>query len=269
MKVSIIIPCYNSSKFFDRLKASILNYLNNNDYEIIFINDKSSCEEKILFLNFLNELNAINVSYIENDVNLGASISRKKAVNKSKGKYIAFLDSDDAWHMGKIALQYDLMEKCNIDILGGLTNVVEDGEFIVINKEDIRNAEVKKLNFLNFLFKNYYSTPSVMVKRDVILDENFSDEFRYSEDYECWRRIAFKYNAYFMLESYTYSFKHPYISDTNSLSTNLIQMSLGELKGLFFLFKKKMPIYLYFMVFFAIIFSFLKALRRMIQSYIG
>ena len=60
----------------------------------------------------------------------------------------------------------------------------------------MNNDGLKKLNFNNFLFKNYYSTPSVMVKRSVILKENFSDQMRYSEDFECWRRIKMKLNFY-------------------------------------------------------------------------
>lgn len=268
MKVSIIIPCYNSSQYFSRIKFSIEQYLNDIDYEIIFVNDNSSPDEGLLLLKFIEELNAINIVYIENNTNLGASVSRKKAVEKSKSKYIAFLDSDDAWHKEKILLQYELMEKFSIDILGGLTNVININEFELINNKSVNDIKITKLNFVNFLFKNYYSTPSVMVKRDIMLDENFSEELRYSEDYECWRRVAFKYNSYFMSESYTYSFKHSYISNINSLSTNLIQMSIGELKGLFFLLKKKMQIHLYLLVFFAIFFSFLKALKRLLQFYI-
>lgn len=238
------------------------------DYEIIIVNDNSSPDEKKILMKFLSELDSKNIVYIENRVNLGASISRKIAVEISRAKYIAFLDSDDAWHKDKISLQYSLMEKYNIDILGGLTNVIDINSFELINENNINNINLKKLSFLNFLFKNYYSTPSVMVKRDVIIDENFSDKLRYSEDYECWRRIALKYNAYFMSESGTYSFKHSYISDTNSLSTNLVKMSIGELKGLLFIFSKKISLYLYIVVFFAIIYSFLKALRRLLQSYI-
>ena len=267
MKVSIIIPCYNSSNYFENLKSSISPYLNDSDYEIIFIDDCSLLSEKEILKKFINELDSKNILLVFNEVNLGVSISRRKCVELARGKYIAFLDSDDAWHKDKIRYQFEVMEDLDIDILGGYTNVINISQFDILNKKNINmnNDGLKKLNFNNFLFKNYYSTPSVMVKRSVILKENFSDQMRYSEDFECWRRISLNHISYFMTESYTYSFKHSYLSSSSSLSSNLLKMSLGELKGLFLSFKMKLNFYQYILLMVSIVISVLKSFKRLVH----
>ncbi len=267
MKVSIVIPYYNSSIFFKTIYFSIEEYLNDSNYEIIFIDDNSLNLEREKLSDFIGSLNAKNVVLLINEINLGASSTRKKGVNFASGKYIAFLDADDAWHKNKLKFQYDLMEKMSIDILGGRINIIDFENLKYFNENEILEIQVKEINFNKFLFKNYYSTPSVMVLKNVILSENFSDGLRYSEDYDCWRRISLRYKAYFMDNSYTYSFKHDYLSSGNSLSSNLLKMSIGELKGLILLFKKKLLLYQYLLIISATMYSVLKALRRILKSY--
>lgn len=267
MKVSIIIPCYNSSIHFENLKLCISLYLNDFDYEIIFIDDCSSSIEKETLKKFIIQLDSKNIISVFNEVNLGASVSRRKCVELARGKYIAFLDSDDAWHREKIRYQFKVMEDLDIDILGGYTNVINNSQFEIINQTEINinHQKLRKINFNNFLFKNYYSTPSVMVRRSVILKENFSDKLRYSEDFECWRRISLNHTSYFMTESYTYSFKHSYLSTSSSLSSNLIKMSLGELRGFFLAFKMELNFHQYILLIIAISVSMLKSLKRLVH----
>ena len=55
--------------------------------------------------------NENRVKIIKNDKNLGAGYSRNKGIQKSSGKYIAFLDADDVWDISKISKQLNYMEK--------------------------------------------------------------------------------------------------------------------------------------------------------------
>lgn len=51
------------------------------------------------------------IRLIQNTENSGAAISRNKGLKLAKGKYVAFLDSDDIWADEKFSIQVDFMEK--------------------------------------------------------------------------------------------------------------------------------------------------------------
>lgn len=267
--VSIVIPYFNSSKYLYRTKFSINDYLNRNDVEIIFIDDASDSNESELLVDFIGFLNSNNVRYFKNTFNVGASKSRQNGVKYACGKYIAFLDSDDAWAPNKLDYQLGIMENNNIAITGCLTKLMVNEN---LNKDFFENIKLSYkfefVSFKKFLFKNYFSTPSVIVLRKAILENNFSNELRYSEDYECWRRILSKYNGAIIEDLGVFSFKHSYISN-EGLSSNVALMSKFELIGLFnifynsgidFKYKLLLPI--------ALFFSCLKSLKRLLFYYV-
>lgn len=266
--LTVVMPCYNAGNTILRAIDSIViqDVL---PEKLIIINDCSTDNTLEVLAGFLNKNLKFEVEVINLKVNKGASYARRIGCEKTQSKYIAFLDSDDAWHREKIKKQLYYMEKYNIDILGGIVVVTTEKKLSNINSFslDSNDLTVRKISGIKFLFKNYYSTPSVIVRKKVILDENFSKFLRYSEDYECWRRIAFKYKAYFMNNSLTYSFKHSYISDSGSLSSNLYKMTYGEIKGLLLFYKKNFNLVMSLLTLFAIIFSILKAVRRLMQYY--
>ncbi|OTG80192.1 hypothetical protein B9T33_09755 [Acinetobacter sp. ANC 5054] len=267
--VSIVIPYFNSSKYLYRTKFSINDYLNRNDVEIIFIDDASDNEESELLVNFISLLNSNNIQYFKNEFNVGASKSRQYGVKRASGKYVAFLDSDDAWAPNKLDYQFDIMEKNNIAITGCLTRLILN-ENLNINFFEKRKLlyKFKIVGFNHFLFKNYFSTPSVMVLREAILENNFSNEFRYSEDYECWRRILIKYNGAIIEDLGIFSFKHSYISN-EGLSSNVLLMSKFELVGLFNIFYNSRVDFKYKLLLpIALSFSCMKSLKRLFFYYL-
>lgn len=270
MKVSIVIPYFNSSKYLKIILFSIQDYINREDIEIIFVDDCSSFNESNSLQFFIQSLDAINVLYKKNEINLGASKSRKEGVLLSKGKYIAFLDSDDAWVPGKIDYQFEIMEKNNLVITGCLTRFIEEND---LNSDFIKSWKFsftyKPINFFNFLFKNFFSTPSVMVLRNSILENNFSDKLRYAEDYECWRRVLSAHKGAVISDLGVFSFKHSYISK-EGLSSNIFKMSIYELVGLFWIFSNSSIDFKYKLILpSAITYSFFKSLRRFFLYYLS
>ena len=91
-KVSVIIPYYKNLKYIDQSIISVMkqNYKN---IEILIIYDDSNKDELKILKKKYKKKNKISI--IENKNNLGAALSRNKGIKKSKGYYIAFLDSDD------------------------------------------------------------------------------------------------------------------------------------------------------------------------------
>ena len=88
----------------------------------------------------------------------GASIARNMAINKARGRYIAFLDGDDLWLPSKLRKQIDFMIKN--DYAFTYTNYyVAKGEFNS-RKDEISNLEIKtcppEITYNNLLNKNHF-----------------------------------------------------------------------------------------------------------------
>ena len=109
--VSIITPCYNSSKFIEDCINSVLAQTYTN-WEMIIVDDFSTdnSKEKITVLSE----NDTRIKTIFLDKNIGAAKARNIAISKAKGKYIAFLDSDDLWMPTKLEAQIYFMQKKDI-----------------------------------------------------------------------------------------------------------------------------------------------------------
>lgn len=105
--VSIIMPSYNTAAYIADSIASVLaqTYIN---WELIIVDDCSSDETDIVVLPFLKDN---RVHYLKNERNSGAAVSRNRALSEAKGRYIAFLDSDDLWLPDKLAHQIAFMQE--------------------------------------------------------------------------------------------------------------------------------------------------------------
>ena len=75
-----------------------------------------------------------NKKIIVNKKNLGVATSRNIAIKNSKGKYIAFIDSDDIWHRNKLLHQINIMEKSKIDLSYTSYDVVDKRNKLIKKK---------------------------------------------------------------------------------------------------------------------------------------
>ena len=109
--VSVITPMYNSQKFIDETILSVLKqtYIK---WEMLIIDDGSKDNSIEIVKKYSNTDNRIKL--IENKINKGASLSRNIGIEKSSGRYIAFLDSDDVWYPKKLAEQIKFMNDENV-----------------------------------------------------------------------------------------------------------------------------------------------------------
>lgn len=104
--VSIIMPAYNCSDFIGATINSVLTQTYNN-YEIIIVDDCSTDDTSRIVLEYSKKDD--RVKYHKLKENSGAAFARNTAVELAKGKYIAFLDSDDLWKPNKLEKQIEFM----------------------------------------------------------------------------------------------------------------------------------------------------------------
>ena len=103
--VSIIMPSYNCGRFVRETIESVLAQTYSN-WELLFVDDCSTDETEIIVCSF----NDSRIHYFKNEQNSGAAISRNRALREAKGRWIAFLDSDDLWLPEKLEHQIRFME---------------------------------------------------------------------------------------------------------------------------------------------------------------
>ena len=103
--VSIVMPSYNTSIYISETIESVL--LQTYPYwELIIVDDGSTDDTDNIVKPFLDDR---RIKYLKNDRNSGAAVSRNRALKEAKGKWIAFLDSDDLWLPEKLEKQLQFM----------------------------------------------------------------------------------------------------------------------------------------------------------------
>ncbi|MCH8171215.1 MAG: glycosyltransferase family 2 protein [Bacteroidetes bacterium] len=106
--ISVVIPSYNSSEFIRETIESVLNQTYKN-FEIIVVDDESSDNTVSILKDLSNKNKRIN--YYQIPHNGRPSVPRNYGVEKSNGKFVAFLDADDIWVENKLKKQISEFEK--------------------------------------------------------------------------------------------------------------------------------------------------------------
>lgn len=268
MFLSIIIPFYNNTAYLNRLFITLEDYINR-DCEIIIIDDNSSLTAHYALIEKVESYNANNIRVLRNEKNYGPSFSRQLGVNIALGSFIAFLDADDGWLKNRAFILCNLMLEKNIDICGGGHHQIDAKHFFDIRNKKLGSFKnIESLSFLNFLFKNYYATSSVIIRKEIFSVDSFNTKLRFSEDYEFWRRVVLNRNALLLEPSGSLCFKHVYVPDNNNLglSSQTKKMLKSEIYGILMLISNSnVPKSLKFLVLPAVLFSILKYFKRIIH----
>jgi teichuronic acid biosynthesis glycosyltransferase TuaG len=107
--IDIIMPNYNKGKFIKEAVQSVVNQTYKN-WTLYIVDDNSNDESKRVLKKFKNN-KKIRFFFLKN--NKGPSYCRNLILNRSKSKFVAFLDSDDYWTKDKLKFQLKFMIKHN------------------------------------------------------------------------------------------------------------------------------------------------------------
>lgn len=127
-KVSVIVPVYNVEKFLHRCLDSIFSQTYQ-DFELICINDCSPDNSREILQSYKEKFPE-QLIILDNEKNVGQGMSRKKAIDISKGEYLSFVDSDDYIALDYLETYVNEMESNDCDVaVAGYTNDI-DGKFV-------------------------------------------------------------------------------------------------------------------------------------------
>jgi glycosyltransferase involved in cell wall biosynthesis len=185
--VSVIIPTYNRAWI---VKESILSVLAQTfqDFELIVVDDGSTDHTLSILDEFQDRIEVIHQK------NSGVSAARNHGVAAAKGKLIAFLDSDDLWMPGKLAIQTEFLAS-NPDIRICQTDEIWIRNGCRINPKKYHKKPSGEI-FLPSLALCLVSPSAVMMEKDFFaLMGGFDETLPACEDYDFWLRIGCKYHV--------------------------------------------------------------------------
>ena len=148
--ISVIVPVYNVEKYLRPCVESILEQTYKN-IEVILVNDGSTDKSKAICLELAEKDKRI--SYYEK-ANSGLSDTRNVGLEKAKGEYIAFVDSDDLLAPNAVRTLYELCRKYDTGIAVGKISHFVDGEQPYYKTQTRENVFGKDEAICNFLYSH-------------------------------------------------------------------------------------------------------------------
>jgi glycosyltransferase involved in cell wall biosynthesis len=192
--VSVIIPTYNREKLLKRCIKSVLNQSYEN-FEIVVVDNYSDDDTA----NLIHDINSDRIRFFQINNEGVIAKSRNFGIKKAKGKYVAFLDSDDWWDKHKLKLCLNYMSDYDF-VYHNMKQVQGDKE------KNLRMRSINKPYFDDLIINgNAIMTSSVVTKKEVLINANLFNEseiYRGWEDYELWLKIAKNDYCFMRLNSF-------------------------------------------------------------------
>lgn len=211
MKVSVIVPAYNTGKYIKRCLTSLLNQTYKN-IEIIVVNDGSTD-------NTLDIVKKFNVKVIDQENSGGASSPRNVGIKNSTGDYITFVDSDDYVSSNYIESIVNIINDYSYDIIETplLFEFYKKNKLLTYTEYKLK-SDRKSLNFSKEYFNNELRyVIGVFYKREVLENIYFDEDIRCYEDNMFNLKVKFNSKSYYF---YSKCFYH-YVQNLSSLSKEI------------------------------------------------
>jgi glycosyltransferase involved in cell wall biosynthesis len=223
VSVSVVIPCFRSKETIRRAVASVARQTLV-PAELILIDDASGNGTLTTLRDLQREFGERWVRIIALPSNSGPAGARNAGWDAASGKYIAFLDADDAWHPRKTEIQHAFMEAHpEVALCGHGHRRLSGGDSL---DTPLLRPGIRGISLAALLLSNRFVTPSVMVRRDVPL--RFRPDKRLMEDHLLWIEIAAEGHQVARLdEVLAFTFKAPL--GTSGLSARAWDMRKAEL----------------------------------------
>lgn len=171
MKLSIIVPVYNTSKYLNRCLSSLCNQSVGGGYEIILVNDGSTDDSLNILERWAN--NYPQLIKVCSQPNSGVSAARNLGINNCSGEWIAFCDSDDYVAANSFGELINIVSNSTVNDLElvkyGMCHVRENEKITDKLTFNIQYIENNTAYFINHLF---WACWHFLYKRSVLIEYN-------------------------------------------------------------------------------------------------
>jgi glycosyltransferase involved in cell wall biosynthesis len=213
--ISIITPCFNSQEHIIETIESVINQTYKN-WELILVDDNSNDKTVKIINSFIENDNRIIL--ISSKKNSGSGYSRNLAIDKARGQFYTFLDSDDTWYPKKLQKQLDFILSNNY--------ILTYTNYDVINSKNIRHIKNKKnkkrVNYSDLLKNNHIGCSTVMYNASVVNKYKifYMSKLRCRQDLSLWLKILKVYDYAYGLDEVLSTYR----IRKKSVSSNKIKM---------------------------------------------
>jgi glycosyltransferase involved in cell wall biosynthesis len=195
------MPSYNHEKYISEAIDSVLNQ-SFRDFELTIIDDCSKDSSQKIIESYQRKDKRIRV--VLHKENMGIAKTLNDGLNEARGKFIAFIASDDVWVNAKLEKQLDVL-KNNEDLIIWSEGEIVDSKGTLIGETftQMHMALQKKKTgniFEDLLYGNFIFGSSFIVKRENIGNIRFDEQLKYLNDYRFMVDLATKYKFLFIPE---------------------------------------------------------------------
>ena len=179
--VSIVIPFYSNKTWLEEAINSVEKQTFRN-YEIVIVNDGSREDISDLVRR------CTNCIYLSQP-NQGPAIARNRGIERARGDYIAFLDSDDLWTENKLETQINFMEQTNALWTYTDYSIFTSNQFTL----RFKFHPIEGIIFPRCLISNPIATPTVMIRAEILRKNpslRFPSDMRHGQDGFMWALLG-------------------------------------------------------------------------------
>ena len=219
--ISIIINCHNASNYISKSINSVLKQTYQN-WELIIYDNNSNDKTFTIIKKFLKNK---KIKYYKSKSFLNLYNARNLAVKKTKGEFVAFLDSDDWWIKEKLKKQVNFLSKNkNINIIFSNLYLFDE----IKNKTKIFSYNKLYNGHITQDLLNDFKMPilTTLIRKKILKKYKFDKRYNIIGDFDLFTKISLKEKILSTQEPLAY-----YRIHQSNMSTRRLDLNISELEN--------------------------------------
>lgn len=208
VKISIVIPVYNSEEFLAECLTNVLRQ-SLKEIEVLCVDDGSTDDSPNIIREFAKKNSRVVLLTQEN---LGAGPARNLALKNAVGEYIAFMDSDDQYpDINTLEKMYKTATEQNVEVVGGYRSMIIDGDISVDKNDPLFKIATNHPNGILIEYADVqfdFNYQAYIYKRELIQDNNITfPDYRRFQDPPFFVKTMIIAQNFFLLSTSTYLYR--------------------------------------------------------------